>query len=444
MTSPKQSNPQSLQASPADPTAFYQKFKSVQLSDAPLQQAIGGRPPKIEHTDIIAGLAWHVMQPGGTLAHHVSMLTGQKLSESALSERRQSLGTQPWLDALAVFLQPVAEQYLHPHAFYKGLRLVGVDGTSLSIGNTPPIKASKKKTKSRRGKAAFFRIGCAAAVELGTHCSLALRIAEDSESESELAAGVVEVFTEGDLMIADRYYGNGKWVVRLIRVPGKPFFMVRVQERLSATTIKMLPDGSRLVQIYDPDTGDDIIVRQIKARVRRPGGKWVKVRFWTNLLDHNRYPAKELIPLYAMRWEQEIAFREIKEYLRATNLLLSHTIVTAVQEICALFMAQAVIASIRSQAARTYGVPIMQVSFARTLDMCRHLCWLLSIAQDVLTPAQIKEIAHLAQQELVRQLSNPRRKRSCPRKVRQPVNKWPRLIKNAYDKGAFEYGIRKS
>lgn len=426
------------------PPLFFQQFEGIPLfADKPNRLA-GGRPPTICDKDIIAGLAWHVMQPGGTYANHITAFTGKRLSESALSERRQSLGTAPWLDALDVFLKPIADHRLHPHAFYKGLRLVGVDGTSLNVANTPPMKATVKKTKSRRGKSAFFRIGCVAAVELGTHGPLALRIGENSESEAVLAAQVISCFTEEDLMIADRYYGSGKWAARLLRTPGHPNFMLRVQERLNAATIRQLPDGSRLVRVIDPESGECITLREIKAKVRRTGKSWVKVRFWTNLLDSERYPAHEMLRLYALRWEQEIAFYEIKQHLHGKNLLLSHTNITAVQEVCALFMAQAVITALRVGAASTYDIPIMQVSFARTLDMCRNLCWLLTIAKDILSQHQIAQIAELAYQNLARQISKPRRKRSCPRKVRQPVNKWPRLMKNDYEKGDFGYAIRKS
>ncbi|MEI6284799.1 MAG: transposase [Opitutae bacterium] len=419
-------------------------FESIGIDSEHVEKPNGGRPPHLPVSSLIAGLAWHVLQPGGTLAYNVSMLTGKRLSESALSERRQSLGTKPWLAALGVFLQHCTDPLLHPHVFYKKFRLVGVDGTSFSVANTPTIKATTRKTKSRRGKAAFFRIGCVAAVVLGTHRPLAVRIGEDGESEGELASRIVDAFLENDLVIGDRYYGNGKWAVRFLTAPGSPSFMVRVQERLRAQKIQKLSDGSCLVNVINPDTGEDIILRQIKAKVRRHGCKWVKIRFWTNLLDHHIYPANELIPLYAMRWEHEIAFREIKEYLHGENLLLSHTTITAAQEICALFMAQAVIATVRSDAAGKYDIPVMQVSFSRTLDACRYLCWLLSLANDIITPEQILEIADRAQQELVKQVSMPRRKRGCPRQVRQPVNKWPRLMKNSYVKGKFEYGIRKS
>ncbi len=100
---------------------------------------------------------------------------------------------------------------------------------------------------------------------------------------------------------------------------GHPGFLpmtVRVKENLGAIPCKRLEDGSRLVQVKDPDTGELILVREIKSKLRRLlGGKWINVRFWTNLLDAVRCPANELVGLYAMRWEQEIAFREIKKQL---------------------------------------------------------------------------------------------------------------------------------
>lgn len=408
------------------------------------QDIRSGRPPKTSIEEIIAGLTWHVVQPAGTFSHSLELLTHTSQSDSALSERRQSLGTEPWKDALHVALRPLADPTLHPSAFYKGLRLVGVDGTTLNVGNTPVMKTQKVKTRSRRGQAAFFRIGCAALVELGTHSPLAVRIGEHEESEGALAGSVVEELTEKDLLIADRYYGSGKWTARLLGLPNQPLFLIRVQKRLKATTIERFKDGSRLVAVKDPESTMPILLREISGRVRRPGKRWVKVRFWTNLFDPILYPAQELIALYAMRWEQEIAFREIKEHLHHEPILQSHTLKTAVQEICALFMAQAIICGARSAVGERCSVPIMQVSYLKTLNACRCICWLLSLPGVNLTANQMGKVIRAVEKDLARQLSPPRRRRSCPRAVRQPINKWPRLMKNTYEKGEFQYEVKKS
>ena len=41
-----------------------------------------------------------------------------------------------------------------PAAFFKGLRLAGIDGTQWSLSNTPQINAATTKTRTRRGLAA--------------------------------------------------------------------------------------------------------------------------------------------------------------------------------------------------------------------------------------------------------------------------------------------------
>ena len=424
---------------------FLQEIDSIMLRMG--TRIFGGRkrrPPHLQAQEIIASLVWHVMQPSGTFAHSVEMFTQKQMSESALSGRRQSLGVQPWKEALNATLRPLADPVLHPHAFYKGFRLVGVDGITMNVANTPHMKSMKVKTKSRRGRAAFHRIGCAALVELGTHSPLALRIGENGESESVLAAAVVEHLTAEDLIIGDRYYGNGKWAGQFLEMSQKPMFLLRVQERLKAVTIEKLTDESRIIAVHDPHQVMPILVREVKGKVRRSGKKWVKVRFWTNLIDEVCYPAEELITLYGLRWEQEIAFREIKEHLHGDTILQSHTPVTAQQEICALFMAQAMVSRARCAVGINYNVPVMQVSFQKTLDACRKLCWLTAIEEINLTKQQIKAVISHIEKDLARQMSPPRRKRGCPRAVRQPINKWPRLMKNSYDKGDFEYEVRKS
>lgn len=404
-----------------------------------------GRPPKLSSGDLIEAFTWHVLQPSGTFSANLALHKGVHLSDSSLSERRQSLGPALWTEALDHCLRRAACQTEGPPASsYRGFRLVGVDGTTFPCANTPTIKHAVRKTRARRGAAAFFRLSCVALCELGTHRPLAVQIGQNEESEAALAAQIVGALKEDDLLIADRYYGNGKWVGRLFAHPCAPMFLLRVQERFGAHSLKVLEDGSRLVHVMDPQTGERLLVRDIKAKVRRQGGKWTWVRFWTNLLDADTCPANDLIGLYALRWEQEIAFRELKQHLQGKPLLASHTLPTAVQEICALFMAQAIVASARTRVATEKAMPVLAVSFEKTLAACRRMGWLWAIAGKTIGQELWETLVEQVTQDLVRQASKPRRARSCPRKVRQPIKKWPRLMKNTYERGAFEAEIRKS
>lgn len=75
---------------------------------------------------------------------HVKRLTGIRISDSALAQRRVRLPWQMLEETLQVVLRPLAEPNKQPGAFYRGLRLVVLDGTMLSVCNTPRISKSLK------------------------------------------------------------------------------------------------------------------------------------------------------------------------------------------------------------------------------------------------------------------------------------------------------------
>ena len=114
-----------------------------------------GAPPRLAGYRLIGGLVFHVLLPCGLLSAHLLQLTGHRIGDSSISQRRETMGIELFQALLDQALVPIAEPTTHPQAFYKGLRLVGLDGTTWSVSNTPPIKSSVRKARSRRGSAAF-------------------------------------------------------------------------------------------------------------------------------------------------------------------------------------------------------------------------------------------------------------------------------------------------
>lgn len=405
------------------------------------RRSAAGAPPKLKDVELIAGLVFHVCQDAGVFSEHIRQLTGKHFSDSSLSERRQTMDWPLWVALLSHACGPLAQKTRHPGAFYKRWRLIGIDGTTWNVGNTPPIKKQVRKTKTRRQNAAFYRLTGAVLYELGLHNPIAARFGLNGESELALAAELWPLLQNDWLLIADRYYGVGKVAGILCRLESKPAFLLRIRKNLKATIVKVLRDGSALVEIIDPETGQPLLLREIRARVRRRSGQWVTIRLWTNLLDHKAYPARELVQLYAMRWEQEIAFKELKIEIKSDSLLLSHTLCTAAQEVAALLMAQAIIVRARLAAADFGRVPVLHISFIKTLQAFRAVWMTLAIIDDLL-PKRIRQIfVRRVLDILVSQKSPPRRPRSCPRAVRQPIHKWPRLLKNTSSLGPFSYKI---
>jgi hypothetical protein len=365
--------------------------------------------------------------------------SGKDITDGALAQRRALL---PWeiFDAiLGVALKPKADPKRHAEAFYHGLRLCGIDGSTFSIANTPQVKKQMRKARSRRGRAAFPKVGVAVMVELGLHNPLAAAVGCQGESEMVLTKRVLSVQPEKSLLINDRYSGSPALLVDL-EAEGERHFLVRVKGNLKRRLLEVYPDGSALVEISSgPKTR---MVREILGRVQRGQSKaFTTVRLWTSLLDWGRHPAGELLALYGRRWEQEIFYRELKVDMRSTPCLQSHTPLTAMQEIAALILAYAVLVDYRVGAAGVGEVGVLRISFMKTLQVVQGLWQFLEVSADLLGPDKMRLVVRRALRRIAEAAIPPRRKRSCPRALRQPVSGWPRLRKNTYRNGLVEYSV---
>ena len=443
-----------------DANAFVADFERL-LSVNTLQAILAEHGPlprglaQVSGPELLVGLVYHVSQPRGTLATHLHALTGKKISDSAASQRRLTMPWEVFEAILAQALVPLADPQRQPEAFYAGLRLVGIDGTQFSCANTPRILGTMTKAATRRFEAAFAKLGCAVLVELGTHAPLAAAISAPDlgESETALAGQLLSRLPAESLLLGDRLYGNGAFIGRLLA--GAPAgkaqaFLLRVSQTPRPRLVERLPDGSTLVEVRAgrEQAGaaghQRILVREVRGRVRRPGGAWSEVRIWTSLLAAKAHPALELLGLYARRWEQELAYRELKVDLRASgdSPLASHTPNTAAQEIVALLVAMAMVARARLQIAQAAGAAALRVSFGRTLAALQPLWMLLSVGGDLLSASQRRAFVARVLRPLTGQgLLPKRRARGCPRTVRQPIKGWPRTTKPHAHKGDWQYEL---
>jgi len=147
--------------------------------------------PWITAVELIQGLVFHVVNKAGTLAQHMKQLTNKDITDGALSQRRAVLPSEVFEQIMASALQPKADPQRHPEAFYHGLRLCGVDGSQFSVANTPQVKKQMRKARSRRGRAAFAKVGSAVMVELGLHNPLAAAVGAEGQSEMVLAKRIL-------------------------------------------------------------------------------------------------------------------------------------------------------------------------------------------------------------------------------------------------------------
>ena len=409
-----------------------------------------GQKPKLTGPQLVQGLVFHILCGAGTLAAHMFQLTGVQVSDSDLSQRRAAAGVGVFEAILRAALRPLATLAEHPSAFYRGWRLVGLDGSQTSVRNTPQLLRHLSKAASRRLGAAFAQVPLCWLVELGTHAPLAAVVGLAQESEWALAHRLLGQLPTGCLLVADRLYGVAAFVNELL-VAGPSVgsqWLVRVRQNVHSTVRQVLADGSALVRVAVADPRHHnrkqgfVFVREIVGRVRRPGGAWVTVRLWTSLWDARAYPAAEVLALYARRWDIEVCTKEMKVDLRGgTTVLQSHTVATAAQEILALVLAMAMLSQVRLAAAAQGPVAPLRISFGQTLALVRSLWWMVAVGEGILGADQVQALVARTLEQIAAQCLPPRRARSCQRGRRQPVSSWPRLTAPTYQNGPTDYEL---
>lgn len=399
------------------------------------------RACKLSPHQLLMGMVFHALSGRGTLAQHVNQLTGIDISDSALSQRRGNLDWRIFSTVMATALTPRANAIQHPEAFYQGLRLCGVDGSQFSVANTPQVKAQMKKAKSRRRSAAFAKVGVGVLVELGIHNPIAAAIGAHGQSEMVFAEQVLAHLPDKSLLIADRYYGMSKVIVLIqeLHPSGQREYLLRVRSNIKGRVVEVHGDGSAQIEVQTE--GRKLIVREVRARVRVGTGAWSTVRLWTSLMDWKKHPAQTLLALYARRWEQEGFYRELKVDMRSANLVQSHTPETAAQEIAALLVAYSLLVEERLKVASLGEVEVVRISFLKVMQTVSGLWQFLELTQEMLTDRQATKVVSKALAQIAKYALSKRRRRSCPRAIRQPVSSWPRLTRNTYKQGQPEYQI---
>src|SRR6266542_3770584 len=148
-----------------------------------------GRPPELSLPNVLAALLFQLL--------------GRRLCDSAIAERRSVLPWALWEHWLREALRSTAHRRQHPEAFYRGWRLVAIDGTQFSVSNTPQTSKELIKASSRRAKAAFAKITACVLLEVGLHNPLAAAIGHSGQSEWQLSAQLLAQLAKGGLLTVD-------------------------------------------------------------------------------------------------------------------------------------------------------------------------------------------------------------------------------------------------
>lgn len=245
-------------------------------------------------------------------------------NKSSLCRARLRLGCQVMASLFQTMAQPLAT-VLTPGAFWNGLRVMAIDGTTLevpaSLANEHAFGGQRDQSGRRVG---FPQIRLLGMVECATHALVDVALGGYGDGEQELAAQLVGSLCKGMLVLADRgFLSVALWTTYH---DAGAHLLWRLKGNVATKVVARLPDGTYLARIRPSKATwvpgqrrPPILVRIIEYRL---AGSGLLYRLATSLLDHQHAPAPELARLYVRRWMFETAADELKTHQRGGGVVL--------------------------------------------------------------------------------------------------------------------------
>ena len=339
---------------------------------------------------------------------------------STLAMARQRLGVEPLRRLASAVVRLLADPARHPKAFWRGRRLLALDGFRLDLPDTPENARHFGRPEGGRAAGAFPQVRVTALCELGTHVLWRWVAGPLSVGETTQARELFAQLPAGCLLLGDRAYGNYP-AVRAVRAR-RADVLVRLKGQGKFRERQRLADGSYLARIYPSvyDRNRDRNGTDVRIIRYRPGNGKAH-RLLTTLLDVAGGSAEELVALYHARWEEELSIDEVKTHLLDGAALRSQTVGGVEQEVEGVMMSHYLIRVLIVEAATVAGLEPTELSFVGALKILRCRLGECGGVRDVRRwfEALVAEVA--AEERLP-----ARRTRRNPRVVRKKMSKWPK------------------
>ena len=313
-------------------------------------------------------------------------------AKSALIQARARLGPEPLQVLFEQAVRPLATPHT-PGAWYRGWRVMSLDGTCLEVADTPANAGVFGRPGSPRGEraGAFPQVRLVGLAECGTHAVVAAALGPYTTSEAALADELLAApgrLGPELLVLADRgLWGADRWR-RAVRSGAALVWRVKLGPTGPALPVeRVLADGSWLARLT-AGSGDLILVRVLDYRLDDPGlaaqanpgphsrrraSARMVYRLITSILDPEAAPAVELAALYHQRWEIETTLDELKVHQRGPGAVLrSKTPDGVCQEVWAHLLVHYALRALMHDTAVDHDLDPDRLSFTATLRIVRR------------------------------------------------------------------------
>ena len=330
--------------------------------------------PEAAYADVFdavaQGLAWRSRDDAPT-----------SIKVSSISAARSRLPWQMFKALQERACRPMAVAASCPDAFYRGLRLMAMDGSNFEVPDEPENIAAFGYPGSRTGVAGYPQAQCAVLVECATHAIVGANIGAYRDAEWTVCKPLLAHLDASMLCMADRGF-NGYEYWCSAQATGAQLLW-RCASNRQLPVIKPLADGSFISELRPSkgparkDKSAAMAVRVIEYAL--PGargganGDETRYRLLTTLLDESQAPALELAALYHERWEVESVFDELKTHLHQRRRVLRSKKADLVrQEFYGWVLAHYAVRWLMYSAGNAHAVAPRRLSFVANVQLLRR------------------------------------------------------------------------
>jgi Transposase DDE domain len=321
---------------------------------------------------------------------------------------------------------------------WHGKRVVLVDGSTLSMPDTPANQKAYPQSRSQRPGVGFPIMRWVALLGLTTGAVLDSAFGPyrgKQTGETALFRTLLKSLRQGDVILADRYYCS-YWLVALLLAEGVD--VVFRKHHLRHTDFRRgcrLGNNDHVVTwskpkrpewmdqaTYDalPET---LALREVRTQLTTPGSRVKELIVVTTLCDSEIYSKAEILDLYHERWHAEIDLRSIKIQMKM-EILRCKTPEMVRKEIWAHLLAYNLIRKVMAQAALAQQLTPRQISFAGAMQTLNEFrTHLLQASADELSELTRRILAAIARHRV-----GNRPGRCEPRKVKRRPKGYSRLL----------------
>lgn len=343
--------------------------------------------------------------------------------KSAICAARSRLGVRPLKVLFQDVVRPLGTAKTKG-AYYKGMRKVAFDGSTLNVPDSEPNDAFFGRPGSSRGRAAFPKLRLVWLMEVATRAALDFVAMPYRCGEKTMVIRLLRSLTSDMLVLWDRGFHSFTLFRRMLASGAN--LLARIQAGTVFRPIRNLPDGSFLANLYPSPTSrrkdqHGILVRIIDYTLNDPArpGHRQRHRLMTTLLNPQLYPAKELICLYHERWEIEIGLDEIKVHQNDNRLVVrSRTPQGVIQEVFGIMLVHFAVCHLRHEAALTIDVDPDRISFVHALRVIQRAIPAFQKASVRALPLMYEQMLN----EITHEILPRRRIRWYPRVVKRKMS----------------------